>query len=67
MASGDFPLPSGGTIAGQPFLKETAVFIEPVYTIKGDIDYSVGNIDFKGSVRIGGNVVAGFSIKATEA
>ncbi len=53
-------------IAGQPFLKGRAVFVEPVYTIKGDINYSVGNIDFKGSVKIDGNVVSGFSIKATE-
>jgi len=53
-------------IAGQPFLKGRAVFVEPVYTIKGDIDYSVGNIDFKGSVKIDGNVVSGFSVKATE-
>ncbi len=53
-------------IAGQPFLKGRSVFVEPVYSIKGDINYSVGNIDFKGSVKIEGNVVSGFSIKATE-
>ncbi len=53
-------------MAGQPFLKGRSVFVEPVYSIKGDINYSVGNIDFKGSVKIDGNVVSGFSIKATE-
>ncbi|OPY02039.1 MAG: hypothetical protein A4E61_01456 [Syntrophorhabdus sp. PtaB.Bin184] len=53
-------------IAGQPFLKGRSVFVEPVYSIKGDINYSVGNVDFKGSVKIDGSVVSGFSIKATE-
>jgi hypothetical protein len=53
-------------MAGQPFLKGRSVFVEPVYSIKGDINYSIGNVDFKGSVRIDGNVVSGFSIKATE-
>jgi uncharacterized protein (DUF342 family) len=53
-------------IAGQPFLKGRSVFVEPVYNIKGDINYSIGNIDFKGSVKIDGSVVSGFSIKATE-
>lgn len=53
-------------IAGQPFLKGRSVFVEPVYNIKGDINYSVGNVDFKGSVKIEGSVVSGFSIKATE-
>ncbi len=53
-------------MAGQPFLKGRSVFVEPVYNIKGDINYSVGNVDFKGSVKIDGNVVSGFSIKATE-
>ena len=53
-------------IAGQPFLKGRSVAIEPVYNIKGDLNYSVGNIDFKGSVEIDGSVVSGFCVKATE-
>jgi uncharacterized protein (DUF342 family) len=53
-------------IAGQPFLKGRSVFVEPVYAIKGDVDYSIGNVDFKGSVKIHGSVVSGFSIRATE-
>ncbi len=40
----------------QPFLKGRSVFVEPVYNIKGDINYSVGNVDFKGSVKIEGSV-----------
>lgn len=36
----------------------------PVYEVKGDVDYSIGNIDFVGSVVIRGNVLAGFSVRA---
>ncbi|GAB6931474.1 FapA family protein [Paenibacillus sp. JCM 10914] len=36
----------------------------PVYEINGDVDYSIGNIDFVGTVVIRGNVLSGFKIKA---
>lgn len=36
----------------------------PVYEVNGDVDYSVGNIDFVGTVVIRGNVLSGFRIKA---
>jgi uncharacterized protein (DUF342 family) len=39
--------------------------VSNVYTVKGDCDLSVGNIDFDGSVVIGGNVISGLVIKAT--
>ncbi|MGM1045261.1 MAG: DUF342 domain-containing protein [Bacillota bacterium] len=35
----------------------------PVYEINGDVDYSIGNIDFVGTVVIRGNVLSGFRIK----
>lgn len=34
------------------------------FTIRGDVDYSTGNIDFVGSVDIMGNILAGFKVKA---
>lgn len=37
----------------------------PVYEVNGDVDYSVGNIDFVGTVVIRGNVLSGFRIKAS--
>lgn len=37
----------------------------PVYEVNGDVDYSIGNIDFVGSVVIRGNVLNGFKIKAS--
>jgi hypothetical protein len=36
----------------------------PVYEVNGDVDYSVGNIDFNGTVVIRGNVLPGFKVKA---
>jgi uncharacterized protein (DUF342 family) len=35
-----------------------------VFEVKGDVDFSVGNIDFVGSVVVHGNVHPGFTIKA---
>ncbi len=36
----------------------------PIYEVNGDVDYSVGNIDFVGNVIIRGNVLTGFRIRA---
>lgn len=36
----------------------------PVYEINGDVDYSIGNIDFVGTVVVRGNVLTGFRISA---
>lgn len=36
----------------------------PVYEVNGDVDYSVGNIDFVGTVVIRGNVLTGFQVRA---
>lgn len=35
------------------------------HTIMGDVDLSVGNIDFKGDLEIMGSIKEGFSVKAT--
>ncbi|WP_424765767.1 DUF342 domain-containing protein [Paenibacillus sp. sgz302251] len=37
----------------------------PIYEVNGDVDYSIGNIDFVGTVIIRGNVLSGFRIKAS--
>jgi uncharacterized protein (DUF342 family) len=39
--------------------------IVPVYEVAGDLDYSVGNIDFPGDVIVRGDVRSGFAITAT--
>ena len=42
-----------------------AINVSNVYSIKGDCDMSVGNIDFDGSVQISGCVRTGHTVKAT--
>ncbi|AOZ94247.1 DUF342 domain-containing protein [Paenibacillus crassostreae] len=42
--------------------KKVNVF--PIYEVNGDVDYSVGNIDFVGNVIIRGNVLTGFRVKS---
>lgn len=38
--------------------------VSPLYTVKGNVDYSTGNINFNGSVHVKGDVLSGFSVKA---
>jgi uncharacterized protein (DUF342 family) len=40
------------------------VSVKDVMVIKGDVDFSVGNIDCVGSVRVGGRIQTGFTVKA---
>lgn len=35
-----------------------------LYEVKGDVDFSTGNIDFVGSVLVNGSILSGFSVKA---
>jgi hypothetical protein len=49
---------------GQILRRGKRVEIRAVYTVRGDVDLSTGNIDFVGSVKVSGNVKEGFEIKA---
>lgn len=40
------------------------ISIYPVFTVKEDVDYSVGNLDFVGTVLVKGNVLSGFKVRA---
>ena len=40
------------------------IYVNSVYTIHGDLDSSIGNVDFVGSVVVHGSIHSGFSIKA---
>lgn len=51
---------------GLPILDGDKISVNDLLSIKGDIDYSVGNIDFDGVVEIGGDVDDGFKVKATK-
>ena len=52
------------TEAGRPSLTGNRVEVSPVYEVAGDLDYSVGNIEFSGNVVVRGDVKPGFSIVA---
>ena len=41
------------------------VFVSDVFKVPADVDNSVGNIEYNGSVEILGNVKTGFSVRAT--
>jgi len=51
-------------IDGHVLLKGKNIQVEPVFIVKGDVDFSTGNIDYIGSVIVNGDVKSGFSIKA---
>ncbi|MDI6799712.1 MAG: FapA family protein [Actinomycetota bacterium] len=51
-------------IDGTPHIKDGKITVLPIYQTSGDVDFSVGNIDFIGSVVIRGWVRDGFSVKA---
>lgn len=51
---------------GRVSCKGTEISVEDIYTIKGDVDFKVGNIVFNGFVDVSGDVLDGFEIKATK-
>ncbi len=53
------------TKSGQLVLEGESIYISDTLIIKGDVDYSVGNIEFPGSVEISGDVKPGFVVRAT--
>lgn len=53
------------SIDGKITLLNDRITISPIYEIQGDVDISIGNIDFIGDVMIHGNVCNGVSIKSS--
>ncbi|MFC1541983.1 flagellar assembly protein A [Candidatus Latescibacterota bacterium] len=51
-------------IEGNVKLRGTTVEVESVFVIRENVDFSTGNIDFKGSVVVNGDVKSGFKIKS---
>ncbi|MDR0555088.1 MAG: FapA family protein [Treponema sp.] len=50
---------------GQVIMANGKISVEPVLTVKGNVDLKTGNIMFLGNVFITGNVEDSFSVKAT--
>ncbi len=53
-------------IDGYAFWEEDKIHVDNVYHIKGDVDYSVGNVKFNGKVLIDGDVRSGFCVEAKD-
>ncbi|MBQ6844672.1 MAG: DUF342 domain-containing protein [Agathobacter sp.] len=52
-------------VTGHANLLNGKVFVSDVFKVPADVDNSVGNIEYDGSVEIAGNVKTGFSVRAT--
>lgn len=52
-------------VAGHAVMaRDNTVSVSPIFEIMGDVDTSVGNIDFVGSVVVRGSIHSGFSVRA---
>ncbi|MGE4319578.1 MAG: DUF342 domain-containing protein [Deferribacterales bacterium] len=52
------------TEGGHVIFQNNRLSVNPIYSVSGDVDYSVGNITFDGTVSVSGDVLSGFSINA---
>ena len=53
-------------MSGQPIFRDGKVCVSAVYEVRGDVSYVTGNVNFKGSVRIHGDVKSDFVVHATD-
>ena len=51
-------------VAGHVTLVDDMVMVSDVYEVPANVDASTGDIDYKGTVQVAGNVNTGFKIKA---
>ncbi|KPK95525.1 hypothetical protein AMJ80_05040 [bacterium SM23_31] len=50
-------------VSGRIVYKKKKLSVENKLTIRGDVDYSTGNIEFTGDIDITGDVLTGFKVK----
>lgn len=50
--------------AGHVIYEQNRISVNPIYAVNGDVDFSVGNIKFDGTVSVTGDVLSGFEIEA---
>ncbi|MEI6214984.1 MAG: FapA family protein [Desulfuromonadales bacterium] len=51
---------------GRVAFQDGEISVEDVFTVKGDVDFKVGNIAFNGFLEVSGDVLDGFTVKATK-
>lgn len=49
---------------GELIIRDGILHVSEIHTVNGDIDFSTGNLKFKGSIKIGGAVRSGFTVEA---
>ncbi len=52
-------------VSGHVSLAEGTVFVANTYDVPADVNASTGDIEYDGNINITGNVITGFSVKAT--
>ena len=52
-------------VTGHVNMVNDKVFVSDVYQVAADVDNSIGNIDYDGSIEIQGNIKSGFFVRAT--
>lgn len=52
--------------SGRVCVRDNVISVEDVYEIDGDVGFKIGNILFRGFVEIKGDILDGFSVKATK-
>lgn len=52
-------------VSGHAMLTDDKVFVSNTYEVSADVDASTGDIEYDGNVVIKGNVITGFSVKAS--
>jgi len=55
------------TVHGRPTLLGGTLRVDPVYEVRGDVDFSTGNIDFQGHVVVRGGVKDDFRVTCNSA
>ncbi|MGE5542627.1 MAG: DUF342 domain-containing protein, partial [Bacillota bacterium] len=52
-------------VDGQALVDRTGkIMVSPVYNVNGNVDFSTGNVDFVGSVKVKDGIQPGFSVRA---
>lgn len=51
-------------IDGCPVFEGNKICVLPVYEVRGDVNFSTGNVEFIGNVVVKGNITSGFTVKA---
>lgn len=51
---------------GRVYQRNNEISVEDIYDVAGNVDFKIGNIAFKGFVEVKGDVLDGFTVKATK-